>query len=128
MNKLTPENSMFRISPESATAGFYMRHIGEALHSLAHIGFQTGMSFQPQTLRVPNDPGHAFDLSETKQYVDSGFDLMRKIVNEMPAANVDDVFQTLFGEQSLLSMVSFMMNHSSHHCGQIELTIKKGKI
>ncbi len=128
MNKLTPENSLFRISPESATAGFYMRHIGEAMHSLAHIGFKTGMNFQPQTLRVPADPGHAFDLAETKQFVDSGFDLMQKIVRKMPDNEVDTAFSTPFGDQTLLSMMSFTLNHSSHHCGQIELTIKKGKV
>ena len=128
MNKLTPENSMFRISPESATAGFYMRHIGEAMHSIANMGFQSGMSFQPQTLRQPADPGHAFDLSETKQFVDSGFDLLRKIVNERPNSEIDIVFSSPFGDQTLLSMMSFTLNHNSHHAGQIELTIKKGKV
>ncbi len=127
MNKLTPENSIFRISPESATAGFYMRHIGEAMHSLSNMGFQTGMSFQPQTLRQPADPGHALDLAETKQYVDSGFDLLRKVVNERPISEIDTVFSSPFGDQTLLSFIAFTLNHNSHHAGQIELTIKKGK-
>jgi DinB superfamily len=131
LNQLTTENSLNRINPLTGTAGFYMRHIAEAQILLSKMFFETttGLPYgAPLTLRVPNDDGRLYDVEETKQLMQLGYDTLKKVIADTPDAAWQTTKTTVFGELTLLQGFSRILNHNAHHCGQIELAFKKGII
>jgi DinB superfamily len=131
LSRLTPENSLNRINPQTGTAGFYMRHIAEAQILLCKMFFDTATSLPygaPFTLRVPNDDGRLYDVAETQQLMQIGYDTLQQAIANTPEAAWNTAKTTIFGELTLLQGFSRILNHNAHHCGQIELALKKGSI
>jgi uncharacterized damage-inducible protein DinB len=127
--RMTDENSKFHIHQAAGSAGFYMRHIAEAqiMISQMFFGTTTGLPYgKPLTLRVPNDDGRAYDLAETRQLMQMGQDLLANVIKTMPETAWHTPKTTVFGEKTPLQGMALILNHNAHHCGQIELTIKKG--
>ena len=127
--KMTAENSSFHIHEAAGSAGFYMRHIAEAqiLIPQMFFGTTTGLSYgKPFTLRVPNDDGRAYDLAETQQMIKTGQEILANVLKTFPEADWHKPKTTVFGERTPLQGFALILNHNAHHCGQIELTIKKG--
>jgi hypothetical protein len=127
--RMTDENSRFHIHALAGSAGFYMRHIAEAQIMLSQMffGTTTGLPYgKPFTLRVPNDDGRTYDLAETHELMKVGQDLLANVIKTMSDEAWHTPKTTIFGERTPLQGMALILNHNSHHCGQIELTIKKG--
>jgi uncharacterized damage-inducible protein DinB len=129
LTKMTQENSAFRIHAAAGSVGFYMRHIAEAqiILSKMFFGTETNLPYgKPLTLRVPNDDGRAYDLAETQHLMQTGNELLLNVIKTLPEADWHKPKTTVFGEKTPFQGIAMIMNHNAHHCGQIELTIKKG--
>jgi uncharacterized damage-inducible protein DinB len=129
LTKMTLENSAFRIHAAAGSVGFYMRHIAEAQIMLSKMffGTETNLPYgKPLTLRVPNDDGRAYDLAETQHLMQTGNELLLNVIKTLPEADWHKPKTTVFGERTPFQGIAMIMNHNAHHCGQIELTIKKG--
>ena len=130
LDRLTPENSQNRINPQTGTAGFYMRHIAEAQIMLSKrlFGTETSLPYgKPLTLGVASDEGQLFDVTETKELMELGYNTIKQFVATVPDEGWAKTVNSFWGEISLLDCFARTLNHSAHHCGQIELAIKKGE-
>jgi DinB superfamily len=129
LNRLTAENSQNRINAQTATAGFYMRHIAEAQILLCNLFFDTKLTLPygaPQTMRVPSDDGRLFDIEETRPLMEAGYAALKEAIANTDEETWQASKPTFFGEGNRLQGVARILNHSAHHGGQIELAIKKG--
>jgi uncharacterized damage-inducible protein DinB len=129
LSRLTNENSQNRINHQTATAGFYMRHIAEAQILLCKLFFDTTVELpysKPLTMRVASDDGQLYDVEETHQLMELGYDTLRKAIAKTTTKTWNEPKPTFFGEGNRIQGLARLINHSSHHCGQIELAIKKG--
>jgi hypothetical protein len=131
LNRLTAENSQNRINPQTATAGFYMRHIAEAQILLCKLFFDAAPDLPygaPQTMRVASDDGRLFDVEETKQLMELGYEALKTAIAKTSTKTWNEPKPTFFGEGNRIQGIARILNHSAHHCGQIELAIKKGMV
>lgn len=129
LGKLTPENSQNRINPQTGTAGFYMRHIAEAQIMLCKRLFELGDGLpygKPLTLGVASDDGRLYDVEETKQLLEVGYTTIKQVIETLTDEDWGRIMNTFWGDVSNLECFSRILNHNAHHCGQIELAIKKG--
>jgi uncharacterized damage-inducible protein DinB len=127
INKTTAENAAFRLTPDTGTVGFYLRHIGEVMLSLSKLTFGTDNPVQTQTMRVKFDDGRVFDLEETKAIIEKGNATICEVMNKLSDADWDKTIATKWGERTPMQTIVGLINHNAHHVGQIELTILKGK-
>ncbi|MDZ7879947.1 MAG: DinB family protein [Saprospiraceae bacterium] len=129
--RLTVENSQNRINPQTGTAGFYMRHIAEAQIMLSKEFFGSAANLpygKPFTLGVAADDGRLYDVEETKALMESGYAAIQEAIKKLKKADWDTPKPTrFFGDITPLQGFSRLLNHNAHHCGQIELAIKKGE-
>ena len=72
------------------------------------------------------DEGQLFDVAETKDLMQTGYDTLRHVIATTPDADWHKMITSFWGEISMLECFARTLNHSAHHCGQIELAIKKG--
>jgi hypothetical protein len=106
-----------------------MRHIAEAQILLCNLFFDTKHTLPygaPQTMRVPSDDGHLFDIEETKQIMETGYEALKQAIANTDEETWQAPKPTFFGEGNRIQGVARILNHSAHHGGQIELAIKKG--
>ena len=125
-NKLNNENSEFRLTENSASAGFYCRHIGEIIFLLtSFLGVQTAVQ---NTTMGETDSGQGNDVEGGKELVEAGFAMLDKLVDETPEATWLETVETpFFGTVTRIRLFSHILFHNSNHCGQISLILAKGK-
>lgn len=125
-NKLTAENVQFRLTENSASAGFYYRHIGEIIYLLAtFLGVQTEV--QNSTMGE-TDHGQGNDVEASKELVEKGFALLDKLVEASPETFWLEKIETpFFGTVTRIRLFSHILFHNSNHNGQISLILAKGK-
>lgn len=125
-NKLTSENEDFRLTENSASAGFYFRHIGEIIFLLASfLGVQSDVQ---NTTMGETDSGQGNDVESSKELVEAGFVLLDKLVDETSEATWLETIETpFFGTVTRIRLFSHILYHNSNHCGQISLILAKGK-
>lgn len=125
-NKLTAENIDFRLTENSASAGFYYRHIGEIMFLLASfLGVQTDV--QNTTMGV-TDHGQGNDVEANKELVEAGFAMLDNLVEESSESFWLEKIETpFFGTVTRIRLFSHILFHNSNHCGQISLILAKGK-
>ncbi|MEK7725469.1 MAG: DinB family protein [Acidobacteriota bacterium] len=125
-NKLTAENAEFRLTENSASAGFYYRHIGEIIFLLASfLGVQSDVQ---NTTMGETDSGQGNDVEASKKLVEAGFVLLDKLVEETSDEVWLETIETpFFGTVTRIRLFSHILFHNSNHCGQISLILAKGK-
>jgi hypothetical protein len=129
LSKLNAENSLNRINAQTATAGFYMRHIAEAQIMLSFNFFETnkGLPYsKPLTLGVSSDEGQLFDVTETAQLMAQGTETLKEVIQHGNDEYWNTEIETkFFGKITRINGLGRILNHNAHHCGQIELCLKK---
>lgn len=125
-NKLNDENSKFRLSENSATAGFYYRHIGEIIFLLASfLGVESDVQ---NTTMGETDSGQGNGIETTRELVEAGFAMLVRLIEETPEEKWLETIETpFFGTVTRIRLFSHILFHNSNHCGQISLILAKGK-
>lgn len=126
LNKINADNADFRLTEQTASAGFIYRHIGEATNLMAQFfGYKTDVE---GTTMGQTDTGKDYDLETSRMLVEKGYTTLEKLVHETSETEwLEEVDTTWFGKLPRINLLAITLFHNSHHCGQIASAIVKGK-
>ena len=123
--KITQENSSWRLNPKTASVGFIFRHVGETM-----ILFGYFFGYPPTTTNTTmgrEDKGEHHNLFESKALLEKGYHLFENLVNTLPEEEWSEMIETpFFGQVSKMRLFSHVLFHNAHHAGQISLTLTRG--
>jgi uncharacterized damage-inducible protein DinB len=124
--RITDENSGYRVNEQAASIGFIYRHIGETMHLFGQFfGIPTDTQ---NTTMGQQDAGRHFELSTSRILVEKGYDMLKKLVEDTAETVWLDPIETpFFGTVSRARLFSHVLFHNSHHAGQISLTLSRGQ-
>jgi uncharacterized damage-inducible protein DinB len=125
LNKVSGENSGFRLNKDAASVGFIYRHIGETMNLFTtFLGYTTDVQ---NTTMGQSDRGQGKNIEDSRQLIDKGFNVWQHIIeitsDEEWLGLIDTPF---FGRVTRLRLFSHVLFHNSHHCGQILMILSKG--
>lgn len=125
-DRITDENSGYRVTEQAASVGFIYRHIGETMNLFGlFLGIPTDVQ---NTTMGQEDVGQHFDLETSRLLVEKGYDMLEELVaNTADAAWLDPVETPFFGTISRVRLFSHVLYHTSSHAGQISLTLSRGQ-
>jgi uncharacterized damage-inducible protein DinB len=126
-NRISNENADFRLNKQAASIGFIYRHIGETMNLFTtFLGLKTDVQ---NTTMGSTDTGQGRNIEQSRQLVKNGYDTLAQIIVTTPEDNWLDMIDTpFFGKVTRLRLFSHILFHTSHHAGQISLTLAKGCI
>jgi hypothetical protein len=126
-NRITNENKEYRLNANAASVGFIYRHIGELMNIFGHFfGIPTDIQ---NTTMGQHDTGQGADIETSKQYIDKGYEMLENLVTDTKEEDWLKIVDTpFFGPVSRMRLFSHVLFHTSHHAGQIALTLSKGQI
>ncbi|WP_020599929.1 DinB family protein [Spirosoma panaciterrae] len=127
MRKLTTDNYRYRLTPETASAGFIALHTAEVMHRFARIMFGREISIPLQAVGGVSDDGHELDLAEIQQKLDDSFALIAELIRQTADEQWAEIVSSPFGDIPRMQVLVFLMHHNSYHAGQIAQAIKKGQ-
>jgi uncharacterized damage-inducible protein DinB len=125
LDQVTDENASFRLNDKTASIGFIYRHIGETINLFAQmLGMPTDVK---NTTIGHTDAGEYYDVTDSRQLIERGYraltDLVESTAEEDWLKPVDTPF---FGAVSRVRLFGHVLFHTSHHAGQISMTLAKG--
>jgi len=125
-NEITQENSALKLNDDTASVGFIYRHIGEIMHLLAQfLGFPTDVE---NTTMGQKDTGKVYDKQESQKLIDDGYQVLYGLVENLSEKEWKETLETpFFGTISRVRLLGHILYHTTYHCGQITLTLKRGK-
>ena len=125
-NEITQENSTLKLNDDTASVGFIYRHTGEIMHLLAQFfGISTEVK---NTTMGEKDTGKVYDLKESQKLVDDGYKVLDDLVESLSEQEWMETLDTpFFGSISRTKLLGHILYHNTYHCGQITLTLKRGK-
>lgn len=125
LDRISEENSTWRLNSKTASIGFIFRHIGETMNL---FGYFFGVpSAVPNTTMGQEDQGQNYDLEESKRYVSLGFEMLENLVKTKPESDWHRQLDTpFFGTVPEIRLFSHILFHNAHHAGQIALTLSRG--
>lgn len=123
---ITTENVNYRLNEKTASVGFIYRHIGEVTNTLGQfLGFETDVK---DTTLGQTDTGKEYDLKTSQMFFQEGYDKIHEVIKNSADEDwlkiIDAPFFGLITKMKLLSIILF---HNSHHCGQIASAVVKGR-
>ena len=126
-DRVTEENARHRLNGKVASIGFIYRHIGETINL---FGFFFGLPTEiPNTTMGQQDIGQNFDLATSRQYVEQGYEMLSKVIQDTEeSAWLGTIETPFFGTISRMRLFSHILFHNAHHAGQIALTLAKGNL
>lgn len=124
---INTENVNFRLNDKTASVGFIYRHIGETTNTLGQfLGFETDV----KTITVgQTDTGKKYDLETSHLLFEQGYTKLKDIINNTSDKDwLEEIDTPFLGKTSKTKLLSFILFHNSHHCGQIASAIVKGVV
>ncbi len=126
-NKITDANKAYRLNGKAASVGFIYRHIGELMNIFGHF-FGVPTNIQNTTIGQV-DIGQGLDIETSKLYIEKGYEMLENLVKDTKDEDWLMTIETpFFGTVSRMRLFSHVLFHTSHHAGQIALTLSKGQI
>ena len=125
-NEITQENCTLKLNDDTASVGFIYRHTGEIMHLLAQFfGISTEVK---NTTMGEKDTGKVYDLNESQKLVEDGYKVLDDLVESLSEQEWMETLDTpFFGSISRAKLLGHILYHNTYHCGQITLTLKRGK-
>lgn len=125
-NKINTENIEFRLTEQTASAGFIYRHIGETMNLIGQFfGYATTVE---GTTMGQKDTGKPYDLETSRLLFEQGYNILERLINETSDKEwLQEIETPWFGNISRIKLFSLTLFHNSHHCGQISSIVVKGK-
>lgn len=122
---INTENVNFRLNEKTASVGFIYRHIGETTNTLGQfLGFE--IDVQPTTIGQ-TDIGKKYDLETSHLLFEQGYARLKDIIKNTPDKDwLKEIDTPFLGKTSKTKLLSFILFHNSHHCGQIASAVVKG--
>ena len=125
-DKITNENSGWRLNEQTASVGFIYRHIGETMNLFGtFFGIPTDIQ---NTTMGQQDEGQLFDLNTSHTMVEKGYIMLTELIEgTSDSAWLDAIETPFFGTVTRMRLFSHVLFHNSHHAGQISLALSKGR-
>jgi len=126
LKDINADNVDFRLTNQTASAGFIYRHIGETTNLLGQFfGYETDV--EGTTMGQP-DTGKQYNLETSRMFFEKGYITLEKIINNTSDKDwLEEIETSWFGRISRIKLFSITLFHNSHHCGQIASAMAKGK-
>jgi uncharacterized damage-inducible protein DinB len=125
LDQVSEENSSLRLNDKSASIGFIYRHIGETMHLFGQF-FGVPTEIKNSTIGH-TDSGQPYSVAESRRLIAAGYAMLRTLVettaDDAWLAPIDTPF---FGTVSRIRLFAHVLFHTSHHAGQISLTLSRG--
>jgi uncharacterized damage-inducible protein DinB len=126
-DRVTEENATSRLTDRAASIGFIYRHIGETMNLFGQfLGTPTDVK---NTTIGQVDNGRHNDVSYSRELIERGYQTLQDLVEngteEYWRGTIDTPF---FGPISRMRLFAHTLFHTSHHAGQISLTLAKGRV
>jgi uncharacterized damage-inducible protein DinB len=124
-DRVNEENARLRLNDKTASIGFIYRHIGETINLFAQfLGKPTDVR---NTTIGQVDTGQHADVAYSRELIARGYQVLQELAEN---GTEDDwlkpVDTPFFGTVSRIRMFAHALFHTSHHAGQISLTLAKG--
>jgi uncharacterized damage-inducible protein DinB len=125
-DKVNDQNATLRLNDETASIGFIYRHIGETMNLFGHfLGVPTDVK---NTTIGEIDKDRHFDTAVSRELIDRGYRMLQSVVESNTDESwLEPVDTPFFGPVSRARLFAHVLFHTSHHAGQISLTLSKGK-
>lgn len=125
-DRVSEENAALRLTPSAASVGFIFRHVGETLHRFGNfLGKPADIG---NTTIGRQDEGQHFDVAASRSLIETGYDMLREVIEATPdSAWLDTVETPFFGPVTRTRMLAHAMFHNASHAGQIALTLSRGR-
>ena len=115
-----------RLNVGTASIGFIFRHVGETINLFAQmLGAPTDVT---NTTMGQTDTGQHGDVIYSRELIERGY----RTLEDMVEASSDEDWLTpietpFFGTIPRIRLLAHALYHTSHHAGQISLTLARGK-
>lgn len=125
LDRVTEDTRDLRLNEKAASAGFIYRHIGETMNLFAQfLGKPTDVV---NTTIGASDTGQGHDVARSKLLIQQGYETLKALVNESSGDEwLKPVDTPFFGTVSRARLFAHTLYHTSHHAGQIAMTLSKG--
>jgi uncharacterized damage-inducible protein DinB len=125
-DQITQQNAALRLNDRTASIGFIYRHIGETINLFSHFfGISTDVR---NTTMGQIDTGEHFDIGHSRELIERGYKILEDLVEDSSEEDwLKPVDTPFFGTVSRVRLFAHALFHTSHHAGQIALTLSKGK-
>ncbi|MDX6188671.1 DinB family protein [Flavobacterium sp. Fl-318] len=122
---ISAENIRFRLNEKTASVGFIYRHIGETALILGQsFGIETNVE---NTTIGQSDTGKEYDLQTSRALLEQGYKALEAVIeNSSDKDWFEETEAPFLGTVSRIRLLSIILFHNSHHCGQIASAIVKG--
>lgn len=126
LGSINSENADFKLTNETASAGFIYRHIGETINLFGtFFGIQTEIQ---NTTMGQTDNGQGRNIAESRELIESGYVMLRNLIENSNDSDWLEIIDTpFFGKITKVRLFSHILYHCSSHAGQISLTLIKGR-
>ena len=125
-DRVTEENATFRLNDKTASIGFIYRHIGETINLFGQF-FGSPTDVQNTTMGQI-DTGQHHDIGHSRELIGRGYLMLQDLVENSPEEDwLKPVDTPFFGTVSRVRLFAHTLFHTSHHAGQISLTLSKGR-
>jgi uncharacterized damage-inducible protein DinB len=122
--RITQQNSALRLNDRTASIGFIYRHVGETINLFSQfLGVPTDVR---NTTMGETDTGQHYDIGYSRELVERGYKVFEELVeNSSDEEWLKPVYTPFFGVVSKVRLFTHALFHTSHHAGQIALTLAK---
>lgn len=126
LDRITAHNKTFRLNEKTPSIGFIYRHIAETINM---FGVFFGIPTEVQnTTMGQTDTGNDYDLESSRALIEKGYGMLQKLIEDTPDSGwLEQIETPFFGTVSKVRLFSHILYHNSHHCGQISITLERGK-
>jgi uncharacterized damage-inducible protein DinB len=126
LDRVSEHNATLRLNERAASIGFIYRHIAETINLfLAMLGTPTDVE---NTTIGQTDTGQRHDVGRSRELIERGYRVLHDLVEK---GNEDDWLEPVdtpfFGTVPRIRLLAHTLFHTSHHAGQISLTLSKGQ-
>ena len=125
-SKLTNENANFKLTEQTASAGFIYRHIGESLNLFGTF-FGVPTEIQNTTMGE-TDHGQGNNIEESRKIIEKGYEIFESLIENSDEQDWTEIVETpFFGSVPKIRLFAHVLFHTSGHAGQISMILSKGK-
>ncbi len=123
-DRVTEDNASLRLNENTASIGFIYRHIGETINLFGQfLGIPTDVK---NTTIGQTDTGQHYDVGYSRELIERGYRALKDLIENSPEEDwLKPVDTPFFGAVSRIRVFAHALYHTSHHAGQISLTLAK---
>ena len=125
-DRISEDNASLRLNDKTASIGFIYRHIGETMNLFAQmLGIPTDVI---NTTIGQTDNGEVRDVEYSRQLISRGYGALKDLIeNSADQDWLKPVDTPFFGTVTRVRLFAHVLYHTSHHAGQISMTLARGK-